>query len=350
MMNAGEETIRWLYQDHLKVDEAWSVRTPSGFKWWADKHMQIVEIIGEKSLPDGDTEYLISVRTDFLKSVKINDDMLQQINMKLLPFMSMAGVVHDPGNDTLNLCSLVKVYEHIRGWMAPIIGVASVLQIAEAKVFGDYFAKILGAETATSGHPQRGIRKVPDEMGGVSESLIIPLGQKPSRWSQGEFEKACSEVMQRPPSLLATNGGQGITIEFPFGEKESSLCMFKGSHSHAIYGNGLFLIQVFPVSTMSLSEGVTMALSLNKRHLTESPEGYGFGGFHYEKDSIVFMGFLPNALYRPGLLPNLFHSCAKRAKDLSVYLTGHDWTSDSFDPRRSSAFRLSEEMKNLKSR
>ncbi len=350
MMNSGEETIRWLFKDHLQVDEAWSIRTPKGFKWWADKHLQIVEIIGEKRFPDGDTEYCISVRTDFLRSVKINDEMLQKINMKLLPFSSMAGVVHDPENSTLELCSLVRVYEHIREWMAPVIGVASVLQIAEAKRYGDYFAKILGAENAISGHPQGGIRKAPDEMSSLSERLIIPVGKQPSRWTQEEFEEACSENMQRPPAILATNGGQGITIEFPFGEKESSLCMLKGGRSHAIYGNGLYSIQVFPVKTMSLSEGVTMALSLNKRHLAECPEGYGFGGFHYEEDSIVFMGFLPNALYRPGLLPNLFFSCASRAKDLSSYLTGHDWTSDSFDPRRSSAFRLSEEMKNLESR
>ena len=47
-MNAGEETIDWLYRENLKVDEEWSIKLPEGFIWWADQNAQRIEIIGEE--------------------------------------------------------------------------------------------------------------------------------------------------------------------------------------------------------------------------------------------------------------------------------------------------------------
>jgi hypothetical protein len=40
--------------------------------------------------------------------------------------------------------------------------------------------------------------------------------------------------------------------------------------------------------------------------------GYGFGSYHYARGVLRFRTFLPNALYRRGLLPNLYYSCAGR--------------------------------------
>ena len=34
--NTGTQTLEWLYTDQLKVDEEWSQKTASGFRWWAD--------------------------------------------------------------------------------------------------------------------------------------------------------------------------------------------------------------------------------------------------------------------------------------------------------------------------
>ena len=53
-MNTGMKTIEWLFNEQLKVDDKWSVRTPNGFRWWADKNEQTVEVIGQETGPDGD--------------------------------------------------------------------------------------------------------------------------------------------------------------------------------------------------------------------------------------------------------------------------------------------------------
>ena len=39
-MDAGTRALEWLFTEQLKVDRHWAVRTPNGFRWWADKQAQ----------------------------------------------------------------------------------------------------------------------------------------------------------------------------------------------------------------------------------------------------------------------------------------------------------------------
>ena len=47
-MNAGQQTVEWLFSEQLKVDAEWSVRTAKGFTWWAYRNAQTIEMIGEE--------------------------------------------------------------------------------------------------------------------------------------------------------------------------------------------------------------------------------------------------------------------------------------------------------------
>ncbi|HTX71131.1 MAG TPA: hypothetical protein VMH50_18550, partial [Thermoleophilia bacterium] len=58
------------------------------------------------------------------------------------------------------------------------------------------------------------------------------------------------------------------------------------------------------------------ALALNEIELSRAPLGYGFGSYAWRGERIYFISFLPNALYRAGLLPSLVASCARRAGSL----------------------------------
>ena len=324
-MNTGMKTIEWLFNEQLKVDDKWSVRTPNGFRWWADKNEQTVEVIGQETGPDGDIGYLVSVRTELLRSVHLGDRELEGINALLMAFASMAGPVYDQEAKTLSLCSLVRVYDAISEWMNPVISVAAVLQIGEVRIIASELAKVIGAEQAFSGPPQHGMRPEPDEMAGIIATVITPMGRQPSRWSPAEFQDAVDRFMNQPPALLRSAGGAGFTVEFPYGD-QSSLCQAMADQPHPRYGNGLFLLQSFPVKVTSDTDGVKLALSMNKIELTDRPFGYGFGSYAYRDSMLRFTAFLPNALYRPGLLPNIYFSCAQRAHEMSVRLAGNDLT------------------------
>lgn len=320
-MNAGEKTIDWLYREQLKVDDDWSVKREQGFTWWADKNAQTIEVIGSEQNEAGDSAYLISVRTDFLRNVELTPKNLQGMNALLMSFASMAGPVYDSNTRSLSLCSLVRVHEGIRPWISLLISMASVLQVGEARIMGPQAAELFGAEPAETEHPENGWRSEPDEMANIIETLIAPVGRERCKWTASEFQQTVNQYMQRPPSLCATAGGAGLTVEFPYGNF-SSLCQFQADQAHPRYGNGLLLVQSFPVGEMPEAAGANLALDLNAVELTKNPAGYGFGSFCYRDKTIHFTGFLPNVSYRSGLLPNLYFTCAARAHRMAENLAG----------------------------
>lgn len=333
------KTVEWLFHEALKVDTEWSVKTPRGFRWWADRHAQTIEIIGEETAADGTTDYFVSVRTDVLRSLDMGDFELDGIHTIIMPFTSMAGPVYDRKTKTLSLCSLVRVHDAISQWMNPLISVAALLQIGEARIVRPSLAKVLDAENAVSGPPERGIRNEPDELAEIIAELIGPLGKQPSRWTAAEFTDTVNQYMRQPPAVAANAGGAGFTVEFPYGNG-SSLFRVAADQPHPRYGNGLFSIQSFPVKDTSDPEGAKLALMLNRMELSERPFGYGFGSYAYRDRALHFTSFFPNALYRPGLLPNLYYSCSTRAREMSVRLLGIDWTHESFSQKRGALGKL----------
>jgi hypothetical protein len=338
-MNVGQQTIEWLYSEQLKIDAEWSIRTAKGFTWWGQCNAQTIEVVGEEKGPDGNTGYLISVRTDLLKSLELTNKNLDFINLMLMSMASMSGPVYDAKQRTLSLHALVRVHAGIAEWMRPLISLAATLQVSEAMAAGHTLEDLMFAEENTSFHPQNGYRDIPDEMTEIVSSVVQPLGMQPCKWHPQEFKDAVDGHMQGPPSLMANAGGAGFTVEFPY-DGISSLCQVMGGQPHPKYGNGLFLIQTFPVRGFSDVDGIKLALSLNAEELTQKPTGYGFGSYAFRDGSIHFTSFFPNAMYRPGLLPNIYFTCAARAQAMAWRLAKKEWTADSFKPQHSAMGRF----------
>ena len=322
-MSPGEKTIEWLYHEQLRVDDPWAHKREQGFRWWADQNAQDIEVIKQLETEHGEQGSFLRVKTELLRDFDPTDDQLKQLNEFLMPFPSMAGPVYDAENGTLSLCSLVCVHEDIREWMQNLISVAATLQIGEARIMGPRLSEIFECTFATSAHPESGVRTEPDDMADLIAMLYAPMGQRPCAWPHEEFEEAVHQYMQQPPSLGASNGGLGLTVEFPFGHR-SSLCQFQGSEEHPRLGNGLLIRQRFPAQVDSESEGITLALELNDVELNQTPVGYGFGSYCWQGGLLLFTSFIPNAAYRPGLLPSLYYGCAGRAHLLDNYFTQHD--------------------------
>jgi hypothetical protein len=133
--------------------------------------------------------------------------------------------------------------------------------------------------------------------------------------------------MQQPPTLGGSVGGLGFTAAFPYGE-QSSLFRAMGDQPHPRYGNGLFLLQSFPISPPSDRKGIELALALNAEALAEQPSGYGFGSYVYRDSTIHFTSFLPNLIYKSGLLPNIYGAAAGRARQMSIRLMSRDWYTE----------------------
>ena len=321
-MNAGNATVDWLYDEQLKVDDAWSVRRSGGFTWWPHRHAQHVEVIGSEAGPDGNAGYFVRVKTDFVRNVNLSEEALTGIGL-IMSNSTMSGLIYDPETKLLSLSSLVRVHEGIRPWMSRLISVAAMLQVADAHFIAPNMPPLLGGESAESGHPENGLRPEPDELAKGFGPMVWAAGEKPSAWNDWEFQQTVDQYMQRPPALVATGGGPGLTVEFPYGEG-SSLCEMKGGQGHPRIGNGLLLVQSFPVGSISESDGTRLALELNVEELDRKPSGYGFGSYCFRDGCVRFTGFIPNVAYAEGFLPNLYFSCISRAHAMSARLADDD--------------------------
>ncbi|HEY5744382.1 MAG TPA: hypothetical protein VIS99_17790, partial [Terrimicrobiaceae bacterium] len=88
-----------------------SVRTPNGFRWWADRNEQTIEVVGQETGPDGEIGYVVSVRIEVLRSLHLGDGELKVINA-LMAFASMAGPVYDQEAKTLSLA----IFGRLSSW------------------------------------------------------------------------------------------------------------------------------------------------------------------------------------------------------------------------------------------
>lgn len=340
-MNAGERTIEWLYKNQLQVDAEWSVRTERGFQWWPYQHAQTVEVAGEGRGPDGAAGSYVAVRTETLRGLDLTDRLAEAVNeLARHRANTMSGLVYHADTRRLDLCSLVLVHDDTQEWMQKVISIAATLQIGEAPALATTLIqhyKVEGTD-AISGHSVSGMRGTPDEIAMIGGTLVIPSGKGPCAWTDQEFRETVDQYMQGPPALLATSGGDGFTVEFPYGDV-SSLCQAEGDKPNVAFGNGLRVTQSFPVSQSSDVEGARLALLMNATELAGKPLGYGFGTYFYREGLLCFSTFFPNFMYKPGLLPNLYFAAAQRARAMSVQLTSKDWTKDSFDIKHSAEGR-----------
>ena len=144
-VNIAEETIEWLYQEQLGIDEQWSYLLPTGFTWWADLYAQTVEFLGQETGPNGESGYLVCVRTELLREVDLTETALDTINSLPMRAASMAGPVYDVAARRLDLWSLVRVTDDNGGWLRFLLAAAAVTQLAEARLLAPVLAEAVGA-------------------------------------------------------------------------------------------------------------------------------------------------------------------------------------------------------------
>ena len=343
-MYTGRDTIEWLYGHQFKVDEEWSVRTDSGFRWWPTDRAQTVEVVGEADGPSGERGYYISIRTELFKVTSLDAEALEFLNLTLMPYASMSAPVFDARRGTLDLCSWALVYEEISPWMNILLSIVAAMQIHEAQKVGDRFRKY-GMEKNVSGHPKTGIREGWDQIADLLPAFISAQGREPSRWTAPEFRHAAGLAGNMPPVLHAKAEGHGLSAGFPFGAS-SSLCRLKADEVHPLYGNGLRLTHFFPVSGKKgeQEKWIRKALSLNEPQPGPDPAGYGFGSYVYRDGVLVYTAFYPNILYSPGLLLNLLLSCGARGMAMNRELAGVRVEGNPFHLSRSTVERLIEQM------
>jgi len=326
-MNPGQKVLERLYTRDLQCDPEWSLRSEKAFTWWPAQHAQTIQIEKEVSGPDGAKGYVVTIETDFLKEVKNRNPETELLVKTMMNFCTMASPLWIPEKGEIRLASQMLVNESTWEWGSSLLSQAALLQIFEAKTLANQSAEAIGAKNWISGPELGRIRENYDEMASLVETLFLPLGKTAGVWKEEEFSETVEKYMNKPPCILGTGGGSGLTGEFVFGE-QTSLLRMHGDQKHPRMGNGLLITQTFPVAPMSETELFAHAVHLNLLEMAEGPWGYGFGSYRPKNNFLVHSAFFPNSSYQRGLIRNFYFGAAWRAREISKHFTNTDWTEE----------------------
>jgi hypothetical protein len=309
-MDAAAQTIEWLRAE-LQVEDEWSVETDAGFRWWPGRHAQTMEVL------QGDA---VSVRTEVMRGLDLWPPALPPLNHYLLQLAALSGAVYDGEQRRVDLCSLVRVDEANAAGVRPLLRLAAGLQAGEARLLAGQLAATLGAEAAESAHPERGERAEAHAVVGTVEEFIDVKYEKASAWTEDEIREAFEHDMDESLAIGGSREGAGFTTEFRCG-RSVSVCYVRADQPHPRYGPGLFLLQTMPLAPADEEGGVELALFFNGRDLVRGPLGdLGLGSYAYREGGLYFTTFFPNRVHRPGLLADVYTSCAQRAAAVTEVL------------------------------
>jgi hypothetical protein len=245
-------------------DPSSTLREGYGFDWWPGDFKVEVRANGPQPEID-DPIYRLSVRTDFLCDVDVTTPAFKQIvsdlNRTAPAFAICAhpaslaessearGPLHRSGVDLRSskvwLASTAYLHEGIKDWLPRIFGGLAVLQPIESQFRGDLAASLLGGKVDRSRPPMRRSQTIVDEMLGVENWMLSPLGLEPSKWiGTGEFEKII-EKWGRGACGFGVADQAGLSMQTPFGDS-SAIILLRTDKPHPRLGNGLHVSLSFP--------------------------------------------------------------------------------------------------------
>ncbi len=295
----------------------------SGFDWTPGNHLVRVRA----SLPEapGEARIRLSVETELLNDVAVDDPkFVRMLGTAALFVTSTYALVYPPaetwkatkesGKPTLSMFSSVYVSENLLGWLPSFFAQLTIMQPIDAEIRSGALPQTLG-----SGQPayrNGGKRQAYDGILEVANEVYAPAGMKPSRWiGSPEFQKFAEEYA-RSDSCFGNGDFLGLTLEVPFGQN-SALIRFWTDERHPQLGNGLLITTQLPYweGAQKISEFAGNLNFLEARSWTDFPQ-LGCWHTHAAGDEQFVMAhstFVPNALYRPGLVLNLAMWSAARA-------------------------------------
>lgn len=303
--------------DLLQIDQAWSIREDHGFTWWPHRLAQTVWVDGLENV-QGDPTALLRAEIDLVREVKESDELFQLL-AETNVHAGLSALVWNGHRSTISYRTSAYVHEQVAGWLVKTFAEALVLQIYEAQTRAAQWAKVFGGQPAVSAHPHSGERPEPDDMLNYVGTVILPVGTAPSRFADGSLKSLARTSPAPWRNARAKSDFFAAQIPWPENpDDEPSLYFAFAEQDHATYGNGARTLLRLPF-TLDADDAAMLAYELNIAESTEWTDVPQFGAWTTsppndgeEGHSVVFVTFLPSALYRPNLIASLsWYACGR---------------------------------------
>jgi hypothetical protein len=320
--DAGLQAVGFVFKK-MQIDDQWSRRQDRGFTWIGHRLTQ--RVWAEPMQHDDVTTFCaVHAETNVLTLKGVKKQALDVVN-SLNPDPCLNAWVLDPRTKSLSLLCKVHVHPQNVDWVSKLLLVAVALQVIEAEAEVERLADQLHAEPLFTAHPTSGTRSEPDDILNVIDG-VQHAGGGGSPWNQLDFEQV--EALSAGRAVLATSGGEGVTVELPFagshplipGAPMTALFTAKSDVVHPWVGSGCSLRLRVPFGAADPGPGTaprttrSLANDLNRREATEATMTHHLGAWSGSEYVPVYSTFIPAVCYKEGLLANLFLSNCLRTQ------------------------------------
>lgn len=305
-------------------------RGPKGFDWLPGSHLVSVRAVpfdpkdptylmlqgmGGANPRERGVRLSVTTRliTDFpIKSLKA----VELINVMAPMLSSTYSLVYPPrafveaanapeGPYDLELFSSVYIDPNLVGWLPSFFAQMAIMQPIDAEVRGHRLPEMLGGGLPAFEDGRK--REELDDILEVADQIFAPAGARQSRWSGTDEFKIFAQNFGGSNFCFANGDPTGLTAEVAFGSG-SALIQCRTNQAHPRLGNGLLVTLMLPHNVADQPDGGVADFNFfEARAWTEVPK---LGCWHSRdagRERGIFPShstFVPNALYRPGLIQN----------------------------------------------
>ena len=302
------QTIASIWQ----VDDSAIKWVDHGFDWSPGSHLVRVRASpNEKS--GAEDRWRVSVETDLLVSVPIQDMKIVELIAAQSDFASTFSIVYPPaeilnesngGKAKLSLFSSAYVDLELAEWLPRFLAQEALVQVTIAEELSGHMSEVIG------GKPDflpSGKNRTPDDILKVIRKIYVPEGKKPCRWEGSNEFIEFAEKYGNSYWCYGNGYKSGLTLETPFGDN-SALIRLRSDVKHPLLGTGLLVTIQMPFLIGELAKWAALCNFWEANRYTDFPQ-LGCWQPHTidgsgQQVGLAHASFVPNALYSPGQITN----------------------------------------------
>ena len=318
----------------LQVDTEWSTRTERGFSWIGLSLEQTITAAPVQR--DGELLLVkLTARTVVVEHVSTDIPVLVLLDVLNTANRHALGSAYsfEASTGCISASFVTWVHQETYDWRCQQFGAYAANQLAVAESEADYLASTLGGTVAGREHPLSGRRVQRDDM---LNWLDASSSWGPSRFAdRDEFESLVH--FARSTTMLATLGADesGVTFDVPYGDARTwsaefpATCLLQvhADEPHRRAGVGLTVRLRFPMP-LTPDEASAYANRFNLEEARGASEATHYGAWCWDTwgreggVDLAYQVFIPNALYRVGVMQDAVLSMVKRTRWMDWGLHG----------------------------
>ena len=322
MNDLGHEALSNVFK-RLLIDEKWSSRRERSFSWIGSRLAQAITA----SHPTKDGDFMLTrlvAECVVIESVTASEELVYAVLSQVNKHAIGNCYTYYPSDRCIYSTTSTWIHEETASWRTDIFSAYAIGQLVLAEAEADFLAEKCAGRVAVRQHPSSGFRTDRDDMLNALGDIFIPDGQEKSRFIN-EFEFKTVEDIARESPFAATIGGDktGIALETSFAN-HTSLSLLKSDTKHRLLGSGLVGSTHVPTD-ITEDGGNRIAAVLNRKEREGATSTKHYGAWCVDMApsrgiAVTYNFFVPNRLYRSGLIMDAAYGCIGRARWVDLVL------------------------------